>query len=77
MIGVVGLALAAVGGSLLAVMWIQRTFPLLLGWALDVSVPATELLLLSLATLAVCYVAARLPARRAAALEVAEALRQE
>jgi putative ABC transport system permease protein len=76
-IGFVGLGLAAIGGCLLAVMWVQRTFPLLLGWTLDVRVPTVQLILLSAATLAVCYVASRVPARRAEILEVAEALRHE
>jgi putative ABC transport system permease protein len=76
-IGGVGLALAALGGMVLATMWVNHTFQLLLGWALDVRIPAHELVLLSLATLVVCYLASRAPARRAEHLEVAEALRND
>src|SRR5262249_49847603 len=34
LVGCIGLALAAVGGVLLAAMWVEGTFKLLLGWAL-------------------------------------------
>ena len=74
-IGIVGLALAATGGLLLATMWIDHTFQLLLGWSLVMQIPARELGLLGAGTLVVCYAASRLPARRAEALEIAEALR--
>jgi putative ABC transport system permease protein len=76
-VGCIGLALAAVGGLLLATLWVRRTFQLLLGWALDVQVPGPQLLLLGLAALVVCYVASLVPARRAETLEVSEALRYE
>lgn len=75
--GIVGLTLATVGGCVLAVMWVRRTFPLLLGWTLDVSVPTARLVALAVATVVVCYLGSRMPARRAEALEVAEALRYE
>jgi hypothetical protein len=39
-IGVAGLGLAAAGGLVLATMWVTQTFQLLLGWALQVSIPA-------------------------------------
>jgi len=76
-IGVAGLGLAAAGGLVLATMWVTQTFQLLLGWALQVSIPGRELVVVGLATLLVCYVASRVPARRAEALEVAEALRYD
>jgi ABC-type lipoprotein release transport system permease subunit len=76
-IGCVGLALAAAGGLILATMWVQQTFQLLLGWALDVQIPGPELVMIGLATLVVCYVASQVPARRAETLAVAEALRYE
>jgi len=76
-IGVAGLGLAAVGCLVLATMWVTQTFQLLLGWTLQVSIPVPELLAVGLATLLVCYLASRAPARRAEALEVAEALRYD
>ncbi len=76
-VGIVGLSLAALGGLMLAVMWIKRTFQLLLGWTLRVELPSRELAMLAAATLIVCWVASMLPARRAAALEVTDALRYE
>lgn len=76
-IGCVGLALAAVGGLVMATLWVRGTFQLLLGWALDVQVPIPELLAIGVATLVVCYVASRVPARRAESLSVADALRYE
>jgi ABC-type antimicrobial peptide transport system permease subunit len=76
-IGLAGLGLAAAGGLVLATMWVTETFQLLLGWALQVSIPGPELLAVGLATLLVCYLASRAPARRAEALEVAEALRYD
>src|SRR5262249_30029606 len=69
-IGVVGLALAACGGLILATMWVRRTFTLVLGWALDVQVPAPQLVILALATLLVCYIASRAPARRVETLAI-------
>jgi putative ABC transport system permease protein len=76
-IGIAGLGLAAAGGLALATMWVTQTFQLLLGWALQVSIPGPELLAVGFTTLLVCYLAARAPARRAEALEVAEALRYD
>lgn len=76
-IACVGLILAAVGAALWAALWIRGTFQLLLGWALSVRIPGTELLVLALVTLGVCYVASLLPARRVGSLEVADILRYE
>jgi putative ABC transport system permease protein len=76
-IGCIGLALAAGGGLVLATMWVRWTFQLLLGWALTVSVPGPELVGLAIVTLVVCYAASQLPARRAGALSITDALRYE
>jgi putative ABC transport system permease protein len=73
----VGLIMAAVGAALWAALWVRGTFQLLLGWALSVQIPVTELLVLALVTLGVCYVASLLPARRVGSLEVANILRYE
>jgi putative ABC transport system permease protein len=76
-VGAVGLVLAAVGALALSALWVGRTFQLLLGWSLTVSVPALPLGLLAVAGLLVCVIAAVVPARRVARLEVSEALRYE
>jgi len=76
-IGVVGLGLATAGALVLATLWVTQTFQLLLGWALQVEIPVPELLAVGLVTLGVCYLASRAPARRAEAIEVAEALRYD
>lgn len=76
-VGVVGLALAGIGALALSALWVGRTFQLLLGWSLDVSVPAAPLALLAAAGLLVCLVASVIPARRVGRLEVADALRYE
>lgn len=76
-IGCVGLALAATGALVLATLWVKRTFALLVGWPLIVSIPWLQLGLMGLGTLVVCYIASRIPARRAEALVVTDALRYE
>ena len=77
LIGGLGLALGAVAGALLGGLWIHRTLPHLLGWLLALHAPWARAGLVALATVAVCLVAAILPARRAARLEPAMALRYE
>lgn len=76
-IGCVGLVLAASGGFVLATLWTERTFRLLLGWALQMDVPGREILTIAVATLIVCYVASRATARYARDFRVAEVLRCE
>jgi putative ABC transport system permease protein len=77
LLGGLGLALAVSGGLALAVLWVEHTIPLLLGWALDLHLPHGELPLLLGATTAVCLVAALGPALRAARLPPQAALRCE
>ncbi|MCW5891726.1 MAG: ABC transporter permease [bacterium] len=76
-VGVVGLVLAAVGGLALSALWVGRTFQLLLGWTLHLSVPAAHLALVAGAGVLVCVVASVIPARRVGHLGVSEALRHE
>jgi putative ABC transport system permease protein len=76
-IGALGLALGAGAGVLLGRLWIHRTLPHLLGWLLAFHFPWARGALVVLATVGVCLVAAILPARRAARLEPAMALRYE
>jgi putative ABC transport system permease protein len=72
-----GLLLALVAGLILGMVWVQQTFPFLLGWALETNVPYAQIMLICAATLVVCWAAGILPARRAAALNPVQALRYE
>jgi putative ABC transport system permease protein len=76
-LGVPGILLAMGTGLGLGTLWVRQTFPYLIGWPLETYVPYAEIALVCAGTLAVCGLAAVLPARRAAGLEVAEALRCE
>jgi putative ABC transport system permease protein len=76
-LGMVGLALAAASGLALGTLWVDATFPALLGWVLDPHVPYQQAGVVAVLTIAVCMLAALGPARRAASLEPAAALRYE
>jgi putative ABC transport system permease protein len=76
-LGLAGLALAAAAGLGLGRLWIDATFPALLGWVLEPHVPFERAGVVALMTMAVCFIAALTPARRAASLEPAVALRYE
>jgi hypothetical protein len=76
-LGVIGLALAAASGLALGTLWVDATFPALLGWVLQPHVPYAQAGVVMLLTMAVCVLAALGPARRAASLEPAVALRYE
>ena len=76
-LGLLGLLLATAAGFALGTMWVRQTFPQLLGWALETYVPYAHVAVVCGATLAVCWLAALLPARRAAMLPPAVALRCE
>lgn len=72
-----GLLLAAAEGGAMALLWVRDTVPLLLGWIVDLHVPVGFLVAIAVSTAASCALAALLPARRAARLEPAAALRWE
>lgn len=72
-----GLLLAAVQGGGMALFWVRSTVPLLLGWIVELHVPVGFVCVIALATAVSCALAALLPARRAARLEPATALRWE
>ena len=76
-LGVVGLALAAASGLVLGRLWVDATFPALVGWVLVPYVPYQQAGVVAVLTIAVCMMAAFGPARRAASLEPAAALRYE
>src|SRR5439155_1104613 len=76
LLGALGLVLALASGVGLAALWVEQTLPYLLGWVLELHLPYRELPVLVALTVAVAGVAATLPARRAARLDPALALRQ-
>lgn len=76
-LALLGILLAVVAGLALGVLWVKATFPYLLGWVLELHIPFRQAVLGALLTLAVCLSAALLPARYAARLNPAVALRYE
>jgi putative ABC transport system permease protein len=76
-LGLIGIALGGAAGVALGALWVKGTFPQLLGWALEFHFPYAQGVLAAVLTLGVCVVAAALPARQAARLEPAAALRYE
>lgn len=77
LLGMLGLVLAIGAGIALGTLWVDATFPYLLGWVLELEFPMHRLLLVVMLTLLVCLMAALVPARRAAQLQPAAALRYE
>jgi putative ABC transport system permease protein len=77
LLGVLGLLLASAIGFTLGVFWVQVVFPHMLGWVLELHIPYEQLLMVGIASMAICLLAAVLPAIRAARLEPALALRYE
>jgi putative ABC transport system permease protein len=76
-LGVLGLILAIGAGLGLGVVWVNATFPYLLGWVLELRFPWQRLLTASAAAICVSLVAGFLPAIHAGRLEPAAALRYE
>ena len=76
-LGTLGLVLAIAAGIFLGALWVKSTFPYLLGWSLEIHVPFSDLFAVMFVTMVVCLLAALLPARHAAMLEPAAALRYE
>jgi putative ABC transport system permease protein len=72
-----GLLLGGAMGLALGALWIESTFPKLLGYVLHLHVPYEEIVVLAALTAIVSLVAALWPARQAARLAPAAALRYE
>jgi putative ABC transport system permease protein len=77
LLGLLGAVLALVLGLGLGAMWVHATFPALLGWTLQLHFPLLPIVGVSMAVVAVCLLAAYLPALRAAHVDPIVALRAE
>ena len=77
LLGLCGVALALTTGLALGVVWVKATFPDLVGWVLELHVPALYFVLTAALAVAVCLVAAVSPAYRCMRVQLAEALRYE
>jgi ABC-type antimicrobial peptide transport system permease subunit len=77
LIGACGLVLSLTVGLALGVLWVKMTFPDLVGWTLELHVPGLFFVVVSLTAIAVCLLAALLPAYRSARIEIGPALRYE
>jgi ABC-type antimicrobial peptide transport system permease subunit len=76
-IGILGMALAIVAGTLLGIFWVEIQFPALLGWKLDLHLPWRFAAVAGALTVILCLTEAILPSPRAARLSVPEAIRNE
>jgi putative ABC transport system permease protein len=76
-IGMLGLALAAIGGLALGRYWVQVQFPAILGWRLDMHFPWGFAAAAGALAILLSLVGSFLPSRRAARMHPAEALRYE
>jgi putative ABC transport system permease protein len=77
LLGSFGLLLAVATGVALSIAWVEATGPLLLGFELELHLPWRQMAILGSLAIAVSLLAGLFPARRAARLEPAVALRDE
>jgi putative ABC transport system permease protein len=77
LIGGIGLLLAVAAGLALGLLWVETTFPYLLGWVIEFRIPYAQFAFVLAVTVAICLAAAWSPARWAARLDPAAALRWE
>jgi putative ABC transport system permease protein len=72
-----GLLLATLLGLAIGVLWVEQTFPALLGWTIELHVPWREFALFGLLSVVACVGAAGIAGRAAARLRPALAVRWE
>jgi putative ABC transport system permease protein len=76
-LAMLGLGLASVVGLALGKVWVDRTFPLLFGWVVELHIPYAQAATTALLTVTACLLSSVVPARHAAALDPIVALRSE
>jgi putative ABC transport system permease protein len=76
-LGALGLMVACGVGSALSALWVNASFPYLLGWVFELHVPHRDAAFTVLVTMAVCLAGALPAVWHVARLEPAAALRHE
>jgi putative ABC transport system permease protein len=77
LIGIAGMGLALATGFTLGLVWVNMTFPDLVGWILELHVPGRLLAGVTLLAIGVCVFAGAVPAIRSARVAPGPALRYE
>jgi putative ABC transport system permease protein len=77
LIGIAGMLLALATGLTLGLVWVDMTFPDLVGWILELHVPARTLAGVTALAVTVCILAGAVPAVRSARVAPGPALRYE
>jgi putative ABC transport system permease protein len=76
-LGVVGLVLGLTLGLALGTNWVQTTLPALLGWIIELHLPALDLLATAVLAVFTCLLAGLVPAYRSMQVDLAQAVRDE